>query len=219
MILRATELFTPAHGSDAATKLALALYVAYNAAAMLASLPAGRVADRRGGVLVMTVGAALFGVAYVGLAVTGPSFWPLAIWFVAAGVAIGCVETAEHSTVATLAPVAARGSAFGLLAAIQSFGNLAASGLAGVLWTVFSPTVAFGYAAAWMAIAAGALALWCEWRLGKPPANEPVGPLVEWAVRATGLVWTLLVGSHRWPPWTRKSRLARRPRTISVAIA
>jgi hypothetical protein len=46
-----------------------------------------------------------------------------------------------------------RGSAFGLLAAVQSFGNLAASGIAGVLWTVLSPGVAFTYLAGWMVVA------------------------------------------------------------------
>jgi MFS family permease len=153
MILRATQLFTPEHGSDRATQLALVLYISYNIAATMASIPAGRVADRRGGVPVMTAGAALFGVAYVGLAVTGANFATLALWFIAAGVAIGCVETAEHSTVATMAPTEARGSAFGVLAAIQSFGNLAASGITGILWTLVSAKVAFLYAAAWMLLA------------------------------------------------------------------
>jgi hypothetical protein len=37
------------------------------------------------------------------------------------------VETGEHVAVAALAPVELRGSAFGLVAAAQSFGNLAAS--------------------------------------------------------------------------------------------
>jgi len=67
--------------------------------------------------------------------------------------AIGCVETAEHAAVAALAPVELRGSAFGLLAAVQSFGNLAASAIAGLLWTLVSPRVAFGYLVAWMLLA------------------------------------------------------------------
>jgi len=36
-----------------------------------------------------------------------------------------------------------RGSAFGLLAAVPRFGNLAASSCAGLLWTAASPRVAF----------------------------------------------------------------------------
>jgi MFS family permease len=79
---------------------------------------------------------------------------------VAAGVAIGCVETAEHAAVAALAPVELQGSAFGLLAAaVQSFGNLAASAIAGLLWTAASPRAAFAYLVAWMLLAlAGLLA-------------------------------------------------------------
>jgi hypothetical protein len=71
---------------------------------------------------------------------------------VAAGVAIGCVETAAHAAVAAPAPAELRGSAFGLLAAVRSFGNLAASAIAGLLWTAVSPRVAFVYLVAWMAV-------------------------------------------------------------------
>jgi MFS family permease len=77
---------------------------------------------------------------------------------VAAGVGIGCVETAEHAAVAALAPLELRGSAFGLLAAVQSFGNLAASAIAGLLWTAVSPRVAFAYLVAWMLLALVGLA-------------------------------------------------------------
>ncbi len=159
MILRATSLFAETRSDTEATQLALVLYVGYNVAATLVSIPAGRLADRRGGIVVMMVGAALFGVAYVGLAITGPSFRLLGASFLAAGIGIGCVETAEHSTLASIAAPAVRGSAFGMLAAAQSFGNLAASAIAGLVWTVFSPTVAFVYAAAWMIVATMTLGL------------------------------------------------------------
>ena len=124
-----------------------------NVAATLASVPAGRLGDRRGAVLVLVLGVALFGLAYAGFAADATSVLALAPWFLAAGVAIGCVETAEHAAVAALAPVELRGSAFGLLAAVQSFGNLAASAIAGLLWTLTSPRVAFSYLVAWMVLA------------------------------------------------------------------
>jgi MFS family permease len=153
LILRATELLAPGRGQDRATRLALGLYVAYNLAATVASIPAGRLGDRHGAVRVLALGVGLFGLAYAGFAVGGAGVLVLAPWFVAAGVAIGCVETAEHAAVAALAPVEQRGSAFGLLAAVQSFGNLAASAVAGLLWTAASPRVAFGYLVAWMLVA------------------------------------------------------------------
>ena len=67
------------------------------------------------------------------------------------------METAEHAAVATLAPDDLRGSAFGLLATMQAIGNLAASAVAGLLYTVATPTAAFTYLAGWMLVALVAL--------------------------------------------------------------
>ena len=153
----------------------LVLYVAYNLAATVASVPAGRLGDRRGAVLVLVLGVALFGLAYAGFAAGPTSVLALAPWFLAAGVAIGCVETAEHAAVAALAPVELRGSAFGLLAAVQSFGNLAASAIAGLLWTLASPRVAFAYLVAWMVLALVGLLL-AGTIVHSPQPVRPTGP-------------------------------------------
>ncbi len=158
LILRATELLTPGHGRIVAVRLALVCYTVYNLAATLASVPAGRLADRVSPRLALAGGVACFLLAYLGLA-GGGQLAMLAIWFAVAGVAIGAVETAEHAAVAVAAPSTLRGSAFGLVAAVQSFGNLAASALAGLLWTVASPRLAFVYLACWMALALAALLL------------------------------------------------------------
>jgi len=69
---------------------------------------------------------------------------------VRAGVGIGAAETAENAEVTALAPTALRGSAFGLLAGIQSAGDFIASAIVGLVWTLVSPTLAFGLAAALM---------------------------------------------------------------------
>lgn len=156
LILRATELLRPGHGTKTATTLALGLYALYNVAAALASVPAGRAADRLGGrgpVKVLAAGVGLFAAAYAGFAAGGTGLIVLALPFAAAGLAIGCVETAQHSAVATFAAPQIRGSAFGLLAAIQAFGNLAASSIAGALWTAISSRAAFIYLTAWMLLA------------------------------------------------------------------
>ena len=157
LILRATDLLTPGHGHDSAVKIALVLYAGYNAAATLASIPAGHATDRRGGVVVLGAGIVAFLAAYLGFAFTGSALVPLAVLFVAAGVGIGLAETAQGAAVATLAHQDLRGSAFGALAAIQSFGNLAASAVAGGLWTLVSPRAAFIYLAAWMVVSLAAL--------------------------------------------------------------
>lgn len=158
LILRATELLTPTKGAAAATSMALLLYIAYNVAATLSSVPAGHLSDRTSPRLVLSCGVLAFLLAYGTFAATGASVPVLLIAFVLAGIGIGCVETAEHAAVAVAAPAHIRGSAFGLLAAVQSFGNLAASVAAGLIWTLVSPEAAFVYIAAWMLLAVAGLA-------------------------------------------------------------
>jgi sugar phosphate permease len=116
MILRATELLEPGHGS--------------NVSATVTSVAAGHASDRRTPRVVLAVGAGAFAIAYVGFTRDTTSWLALAPWFVLAGDGIGSAETAEHAAVAYAAPLDIRGSAFGLLAAVQSFGNLAASAIA-----------------------------------------------------------------------------------------
>ena len=153
MILRATELLAPSHGGRSAAQISLLLYVAYNAAGTLASLPGGQLSDRRGPIRSLVVGAGAFLIAYAIFAVTGPTIPVLLAGFVLAGVGIGFAETAEATAVASMTEDSVRGSAFGLLAGLQSLGNLTASAVAGLLWTALSPTVAFLWLGTWMAIA------------------------------------------------------------------
>jgi MFS family permease len=151
LILRSTDLPADTRGLDTATRLAIGLYVIYNVAATLASFPAGSLAARlgqRGPLLVTAAGVAAFGVAYLLFAVSVPVLLLLGVAFALAGIGIGCAETAEHAAVAAFAPVDIRGPAFGLLATVQALGNVAASAVAGLLYTVASPAAAFGYLAA-----------------------------------------------------------------------
>ncbi len=145
----------------AATEIAIALYVLYNVAATVISIPGGSHGDRRGMVRVFAAGVGCFAVAYARFAFADASILVLGAAFVVAGFGIGLVETAEHAAVAAFAPNEIRGSAFGLLAAIQSFGNLAASAIVGLLYTFVSPRAAFGYASAVMGRS-----------VGEPPRNR-----------------------------------------------
>jgi len=159
LILRATDLLTPDRGHDSAVRLAVVLYAVYNAAAMVISVPAGHVTDRRGATAVLVVGAFGALAAFVGFALAGASVALLAGLFALAGTGKGAVETAQGAAVALLAPPALLGSAFGALATIQSFANLAASVVAGALWSLVSPRAAFLYLAGWAAVSVVALAV------------------------------------------------------------
>ena len=157
LILRATDLLEPGHGHRSAVQIALGLYAGYNLAAVVASFLGGRLSDRRGMMLVFGLGVAAFAVGYAGLAATGSSIVMIAVFFSFAGVGIGFAETAESAAVAGLAPEELVGSAFGLLATVQSFGNFAASAVAGGLWTLVSPRAAFAYLAGWMLLSLATL--------------------------------------------------------------
>ncbi len=153
LILRATGLLTADGRSvTAATSLAILLYAAHNGAATLASLGGGQLADRDSPRLVFAAGAGVYVLGYAVFA-WDQHAWPVLLaGFLLSGVGIGFAETAESTVVAQLLPEQLRGNGFGVLGLVQAFGDLGATLVAGLLWAVFSPTVAFTYAAAWMAL-------------------------------------------------------------------
>jgi MFS family permease len=106
----------------------------------------------------MILGAVTFAGGYIWFAVGSHDPVVLVPAFILAGIGIGCAETAQSATVATLAPADLRGSAFGLLATAQAVANLGASAIAGILWSAISPTAAFVFLAATMLMAAPLIA-------------------------------------------------------------
>jgi MFS family permease len=154
LILRSTQLLTsPQRTVTAATSLAILIYAGHNAVATVASLAAGRWYDRTGPRTVFATGAAVYVIAYLVFAVGSHSAIVVALGFALAGAGIGLAEPTQSALVSQLLPDRLRGSGFGVLGAVQATGDVVATVVAGVLYTVASPTIAFGYAAAWMAIA------------------------------------------------------------------
>ncbi len=160
LILRATDLLASGgRSATAAASLAIFFYAAHNAAASLASLLAGQLVDKVGARPVFAAGGAVYVGAYL-LFGFGTSSWVLVLFgFLLAGIGIGCAETAESTAVALALPDRLRGNGYGLLGLVQSFGDLGATLTAGILWAVFSPAVAFTYAAVWMAASIAASGL------------------------------------------------------------
>ncbi|MCW2093105.1 UNVERIFIED_ORG: MFS family permease [Rhodococcus erythropolis] len=151
LILRATDLLqSGSRDLTAATSLAILLYVAHNAAATVCSLVAGQLSDRIGPRLVFAGSGVVYVAGYLVFA-AGPHAWPLLLLgFVLAGLGIGAAETAESTAVAQTLPEDLRGNGFGVLGLVQAFGDMGSTVVAGILWSLFSPMVAFGYVAAWM---------------------------------------------------------------------
>lgn len=170
LILRATQLLTTPHRSvTAATSLAILIYANHNVIAALASLIAGRWYDHAGPRVVFAAGAASYVIAYGLLASGGNGVWLLLVAFGAAGAGIGLVEPTESALVAQLLPDHLRGSGFGVLGVVQASGDVIATVVVGVLYTVVSPEVAFGYATAWMLAAV----------LASSMLRRPAGPRLD----------------------------------------
>lgn len=154
LILRATQLLHAGGRSlTAAAALAILIYAGHNVVAALVALLGGRWVDRAGPRVVFGAGAAAYVLAYAAFGLAGHGVLLLVAAFALAGTGIGLAETAESALVAQLLPDALRGSGFGLLGGIQSFGGFASSAIVGLLYAALSPAVGFLYAAAWMVVA------------------------------------------------------------------
>ncbi|MFI7190105.1 MFS transporter [Nocardia nova] len=154
LILRATQLLTADGRSvTAATSLAILIYAGHNVVAAVASLVAGHWLDKTGPRVVFACGAAVYVVGYAVFAVGSHQPGILMAGFALAGAGIGLAEPTQSAVFAHLLPDNLRGSGFGVLGAVQAAGDLVATVVAGLLYAFFSPAVAFGYAAVWMAAA------------------------------------------------------------------
>jgi len=100
----------------------------------------------------------VYAAVYAGFAVSH-ALPALLAWFLVYGFYFGLTEGTEKALIADLVPSASRGTAFGLLTAVQGIGSLAASLLFGVLWTEFGAAVAFATGAALALAATAALFL------------------------------------------------------------
>lgn len=151
LILRAGDLLqVGGRDATAATSLAIVLYAAHNATATLAAIGGGHLADRFTARHVFMAGAAVYVAGYAVFAV-GITGWPmLLLGFALCGVGIGFAETAESTLIARALPERLRSNGFGVLGLTQALGDLGATLIAGLLWSLVSPALAFAYAAAWM---------------------------------------------------------------------
>jgi hypothetical protein len=67
-----------------------------------------------------------------------------------AGFSMAAVDALEGAITADLVAERVRGTAYGVLGAVNGVGDLVASVVVGGLWTAFSPVLAFAYGALMM---------------------------------------------------------------------
>lgn len=154
LILGASTLLSPVAGPVRAAQLAALLYVLRNAVYAASSFPLGALSDRKSKPKMLAVGYALAGIVAVGMAAM---FWigsramlPLMAIFIVSGVFAAAQDTLEGAIPPSLIGTEKRGTAYGLLGAVNGVGDLVASAMVGTLWTLVSPVAAFAIAAALM---------------------------------------------------------------------
>jgi MFS family permease len=157
LILRATDLLSPAMGAVVAGSLAIVLYTIHNVFYAALSFPVGVLADRFGKKTLLALGYLLTGISVIGFIFNIGNLVYLGIFFVLAGIAIAITDAMEKIVAADLLPENLRGTGYGTLATVNGVGDFASSTIVGSLWTAISPLAGFGYSAVLTISGAGLL--------------------------------------------------------------
>ncbi len=123
------------------------IYMAFNVAYVLVSIPAGVLADRLGKPPVIIIaGFMLFAMVYAGFAVA-TNLWAMLGLFILYGVYMGLTEGVQRAYLATLVPEGRMATGFGLYHMIVGLAILPASLIAGMLWDHIGPAAPFWFGA------------------------------------------------------------------------
>lgn len=148
LILRATEVLTPAFGAVEAAALGALLYTARNVLYAAASFPIGALSDRLGRRVLLAGGYLVAALTWLGFLLPLGNFWYLIILFGLAGVFIAAEDALEGAIAADLLPQDVRGIGYGVLGTVNGVGDLISSIIVGLLWAHLSVAAGFLYAAA-----------------------------------------------------------------------
>jgi MFS family permease len=160
--LAAAELLAPTFGPATAAWV-MVLYAWHNVCQALAAFPVGALSDRVGRRPLLVLAYALGAAVSVGLAVAlwsgAASVSAIVALLGLSGVYVAVEEALESAMSADLVPDSTvRGTAYGVLGAVNGVGDLVASLLVGALWLV-APPLGFGVAAGLMGLGAVLLQL------------------------------------------------------------
>ena len=110
------------------------------------SLPAGIISDKLGRIPVITLGWAVYGLAYLGFAFAHSAWqvWPLFAFY---GIYYAASEGVGRALIADVVGQEARGKAYGVYNMIIGIAALPAGLIAGLLWDRISPSAPFYFSA------------------------------------------------------------------------
>jgi MFS family permease len=201
--------------------LVIAAYTIYNVVYAGLSWPLGSLSDRIPRSVVLGGGLVVFAFVYVGFAVAPGSWavWPL---LAAYGVYIAATEGVARAWVADHAPDLAVGTAYGIFFFATAAALLAASIVAGVLWTYVSPRAPFllgagaAAAAALMLLAYGTLA--ARTRHVKAALALVAAVVVAAAAIEHGRLWNALASGSEGVPAAAVRPCDAPPRAIARPV-
>jgi MFS family permease len=158
IVFYAVTVLSPTVGIEAATATSIGLYALHNLIYAGISYPTGFLADRFNKRSLLALGYGIGAITALLLAFSNNWFPLLPLIFILSGAYVGMEETLEDSLAAELLPQSLRGTGFGVMAIVNGLGDVFSSLSVGWLWSIFSPTVGFSFAAFLMS--AGTCVIW-----------------------------------------------------------
>lgn len=122
------------------------MYFVYSLAFVLTAVPLGKLADRIGEPLVIFGGFIIASIAYLGFAASSHIF-AVTVFFITLGVFSAATDGLQRALAARYVPPEILATGQGFLNMAVGFSSLAAGLVGGILWTRYSSSAAFLYAA------------------------------------------------------------------------
>ena len=145
LIYWAGVLMTPVYGTGRASSLAISLYVLHNIIYAAASYPMGYFADRIGKSRVLALGYAIACLMFLALMFSKGNWVVLVAIFTLGGFYMAIEDALERAIAGDLLSSEIKGTGYGLLASLNGVGDLVSSFVVGLLLSLSSPVIAFGY--------------------------------------------------------------------------
>jgi MFS family permease len=177
-LARFSEAFLVLRASDVGLAIGFvpAIMIVMNLVYATLAYPAGAAADKRSARTLLVLGLAVLILADAALALAaspGAVFAGAAFW----GLHLALTQGLLSKLVADCAPPALRGTAFGIFNLVSGGALLAASVIAGALWSASGASATFVAGAGFAAVAAAGLLLYRPNARGRPPGtSRPVQP-------------------------------------------
>ncbi|GCE48582.1 putative MFS family arabinose efflux permease [Thermosporothrix hazakensis] len=153
LLLRTIQMLPEQLSSTTIVLVSLLLYAVFNMVTSINGFFSAWLSERWGPVTLLSLGLLLYLLSYLGFAFSLAHPAWLMLCFTLAGMGNGCIQACQKAAIVALSPAELRLSALRLLPVFQACGSAIAGIMVGLLWTFFSPMIAFIHLAVWTLLA------------------------------------------------------------------